>query len=71
MNLNEKFLICLYSDANALSINILEYLLANNCYVNVITKDKNDWLKKTSKIVTNNRFSISGEANNRESSEYA
>lgn len=58
MNPGEKLLVNLYSDANGLSVNILEQLLANNCYVNIITNNKEDWLERTSKIVTSTRFSI-------------
>ena len=58
MNPIEKFLVCLYSEPNFLAVNVLENLLANNCFVNIVTDDTNGWIEKTSKIVARNKFSI-------------
>lgn len=58
MNPSNKFLICLYSDPNFLAVNILENLIANSCYVNVITSDVDGWRKRTSNIALKTRFSI-------------
>lgn len=58
MNPNDKALVCLYSDANFLAVNILESLLSNNCLVNIITDDIKTWKEKTEKIVTKNKFAF-------------
>jgi hypothetical protein len=58
MNPAEKFLICFYSEPNFLAVNILENLLANNCYVNILTDDVDGWIKKTSNIAAKNKFSV-------------
>jgi hypothetical protein len=58
MNSDEKFLVCLYSEPNFLAVNILENLLANNCFVNVVTENSEEWNKRTTNIVTRNRFNI-------------
>lgn len=58
MNPEEKSLVCLFSEPNFLALNIFENLLANNCFVNVVTTDPKQWLIKTSRIVTKNKFSI-------------
>lgn len=60
MNSSEKFLVCLYSDPNFLSLNILENLIANNCYVNIFTRDINGWESRTVNIAARNRFNIAG-----------
>ncbi|KKR57419.1 MAG: hypothetical protein UT96_C0020G0018 [Candidatus Woesebacteria bacterium GW2011_GWC2_40_30] len=58
MNPDGKSLVLLYSEPNFLSIYILENLLANNCFVNVVTSDVKGWVEKTSHIVVRNKFSI-------------
>ena len=58
MNPVEKFLVCLYSEPNYLAVNILENLLANNCFVNIVTEDVGGWIEKTSYIAAKNRFSV-------------
>lgn len=58
MNPSQKFLVCLYSEPNFLAVNVLENLLANNCFINIITDDTRGWIEKTSKIVARNKFSI-------------
>ena len=58
MNPHGKSLVLLYSEPNFLSIYILENLLANNCFVNVVTSDVKGWAEKTSHIVVRNKFSI-------------
>ncbi len=58
MNPDGKSLVLLYSEPNFLSIYILENLLANNCFVNVVTSDVKGWAEKTSHIVARNKFSI-------------
>lgn len=58
MNSTDKFLVCLHSEPNFLSINILENLLANNCYVNVFTDNVSEWTEKTVNIAAKNRFNI-------------
>ncbi len=58
MNPQGKLLICLFSDANFLAVNILENLLSKNCIVNVITKDTSNWKSRTRQLSTNNKFSI-------------
>lgn len=47
-----------YSEPNFLALSILENLLANNCYVNVITNDVKTWQERTTNIATKNKFSI-------------
>lgn len=59
MNPSEKFLVCLYSEPNFLSLNILENLLANNCYVNIFSNDTTTWTEKSANIAAKNRFNIS------------
>src|SRR5688572_14231258 len=51
-------IVCLYSDANFLAVSILENLLAQKCFVNIVTKDVKKWKEKTINIATKNRFSI-------------
>jgi len=58
MNPVEKFLVCLYSEPNFLAVNILENLLANNCFINIVTEDIDGWIEKTSHIAAKNRFSV-------------
>jgi len=58
MNSSEKFLVCLYSEPNFLAVNVLENLLANNCYINIVTKDTEGWYSRTTNIAAKNRFSI-------------
>lgn len=58
MNPQERSLVNLYSEANFLALSILENLLANNCFVNVVTNDVNTWIKYTTNIAAKNKFSI-------------
>lgn len=58
MNSSEKYNVCLFAEASFLSINILENLLANNCYVVIVTDNEKAWESKTINIVTKNRFCI-------------
>ncbi len=58
MNSIERSLVCLYSDPNFLAVNILENLLSNNCFVNVITENIKGWRDKTKNIAATSRFSI-------------
>lgn len=51
--------VCLYSDANFLSVNILENLLSQKCFVNVVSDDLTEWEFRTKHISSKNRFSIS------------
>lgn len=54
----DKVLVCLYSDANFLSLSILENLLAKNCYVLVVTDDVKKWEDQTIHINSKSRFSF-------------
>lgn len=58
MNAPQKFLVNFFSDPNFLSVNILENLLANNCFVNVITDDVKKWSERTINISAKNKFNI-------------
>ena len=71
MNPQEKFLICLYSDANFLAINILENLIANNCYVNIVTDDVEKWREITKHIASQTRFSILSKSNLKNNTKYS
>lgn len=51
--------VCLYSDANFLSINILENLLSQKCFVNVVSSDLLEWESMTKHVASKNRFNIS------------
>ncbi len=51
--------ICLYSDANFLAVNILENLLSQKCFVNIISNDVKKWTERTVYIANKNRFNIS------------
>lgn len=53
-----KILVCLYSDANLLSVNVLENLLFKNCYILVVTDDAKKWEQATGNIGTKSRFSF-------------
>ena len=58
MNSNEKLLVCLYSDANFLALNILENLLSNGCLVNVVTDDIKNWKDRTENLAAKNKFAF-------------
>lgn len=53
-----KILVCLYSDANFLSVGILENILFKNCYVLIITKDIEKWKSLTEHLGNKSRFSF-------------
>ena len=59
MNPLEKSLVCFFSEPNFLAVNILESLLSNNCFVNVITDDTKGWFGRTTNISATNKFHIS------------
>lgn len=58
MNSSQKYNVCLFAEPNFLSVNILENLLSNNCYVVIVTEDLRSWERKTTNIVYKNRFCI-------------
>lgn len=58
MNPTEKSLVSFYSEPNFLALSILENLLANNCYVNIVTEDVEIWKERTLNIAAKNKFSI-------------
>jgi hypothetical protein len=58
MNHSPKFIVCLYSDANFLALNILENLLSKNCLVNIVCEDAKAWGERTAQIASKNLFSI-------------
>lgn len=58
MNLQNKHLVCLYGEPNFLSINILENLLSNDCYVDIVSDDIDEWSLKVSHITTKSKFSL-------------
>lgn len=58
MNNTPKLLICLYSDPNFLAVNLLEILLSKNCYITVVSNEKELWLKRTNHLAFASRFSI-------------
>lgn len=61
MNFSNKVaLVTIFSDSNFLSINILESLLAKNCFVNIITEDVAGWQEKTTHINNRSRLSVLG-----------
>jgi hypothetical protein len=53
-----RILVCLYSDANFLALNILENLLSKNSQVVVATDDLKKWRHTTSHLLNNSRFLI-------------
>lgn len=63
MNPSGGFLVCLFSEPNFLAINLLENLLANNCYVNIFSDNTEDWIKRTSHIAFRDKFFISNYRN--------
>lgn len=52
-------LVCLYSEPNFLAVNILENLLTQKCFVNIVTTDTSEWESRTRHIASKNRFTIS------------
>lgn len=60
MNPLEKSLVCFFSEPNFLAVNILESLLSNNCFVNIITDDTKGWFGRTTNIASTNKFHIAG-----------
>lgn len=58
MNSDIENSVCFYSEPNFLAISLLENLLANNCFVNIVTDDVYEWQKKTLHIAAKNKFSI-------------
>ncbi len=59
MNPQSNFIILLFAEPSFLSTSILEQLLANNCYVNIVSDNAEDWMLNTQHIVSKNKFSIS------------
>ena len=51
-------LVHLFSDANFLSVSILETLVSKNCFVNIISSDEKKWRERTRHLTGNPRFSI-------------
>ena len=58
MNSDKKLSICLFSEPNFLSVNILENLLSKNCVVNVVTSHMDHWKARTVNLSDKSRFSI-------------
>lgn len=51
-------MVCLYSDANFLALNILESLLSKNSFVVVLTTEPKRWTNTTLHLKKNPRFSV-------------
>lgn len=56
---SSPLLICLYSEPNFLSVNILENLLTQKCFVNIVTTNVVEWETRTRHIASKKRFTIS------------
>jgi hypothetical protein len=63
MNPERKLFICLYSDPNFLSVNILENLLSKNCLINIVSDDIRGWEEKTERLSAKNRFGLTNKTN--------
>lgn len=58
MNPSEKLSVNIFSDANILALNIFDYLVSKNLFVNVVTNDYTNWKKETRGSISENNFHI-------------
>ena len=58
MNLEKNFLVLLCAEPNLLSVGVLEQLLSNNCYINIVSENISGWEDFTSHIASKNKFSV-------------